>query len=75
MTIYERNNYIKELKKILPYPDEWYTKLKDAQVYVIYQKYSSGAVTVRPEQIKDTPKVYVKKANRVPEGQIRMEFD
>ena len=75
MTIHERNRYITALKQILPYPNEWYVKLKDAQVYVIYQKYSSGVATVRPEQIKDQPKVYIKKKNRVIDGQIRMEFD
>lgn len=75
MTIWERNEYINKLKKMLPYPDKWYTYLKDAQIYVIYQKYSTGVAKVRPEQLKGEPKVYIKKRNRICPGQLSLDLE
>lgn len=35
---------ITRLKNVLPYNDMWYNKLKDSQVWVLYQKYKAYKV-------------------------------
>lgn len=51
------------LKKILPYPDKWYNKLKPNQIFRVYQRYVLDGTPVPAPKVQ--PKEELLKAEQL----------